>query len=290
MQEMAARQLNTESTTVQMLRDKNRELAHSLRELKKAQAQLIEKEKMEYELSVARRIQESMLPKSLPQLPGWDLAAYWRPARAVSGDFYDFLSFPDGKVGLVIGDVTSKGVPASLIMAITRSVLRAAAHNHFTPDDLLARVNDLLCPDMPPNMFVTCQIAIFDPQTGELQLANAGHPLPFWRQADGLSAVRATGMPLGLMPGMNYSGPSIRLAPGDRLLFYSDGLIEAHNAQQEMLGVPRVQEYLSGLQPEDASSDTMIQRMLSFWTDFSGPDSEQEDDMTLVALRRLPKS
>src|SRR5215469_6651868 len=169
------------------------------------QAQARDRERIEQELRIARLIQQTLLPKELPEMPGWDIAAYYQPARAVGGDFYDFIYYDDGRLGLVVGDVTDKGVPAALVMATTRSILRSSAQSHETPGAVLEQANNLLCPDIPPKMFVTCLYGILDPQTGRLQYANAGHDLPYHRHGRQVEEMRATGMPLGLMPGMRYA-------------------------------------------------------------------------------------
>src|ERR1700738_764232 len=134
--------------------------------VREKRAQDLERERIEQELHVARLIQQTLLPKELPQLPGWQISSYYQPARAVGGDFYDFLYFDDGRRGLVIGDVTDKGVPAALVMATTRSILRSTAHATISPGKVLEQTNDLLYQDIPPNMFVTCLYAILDPASG----------------------------------------------------------------------------------------------------------------------------
>ncbi|MGH2681800.1 MAG: PP2C family protein-serine/threonine phosphatase, partial [Actinomycetota bacterium] len=134
-----------------------------------------ERQRMEQELEVARLIQQNFLPKELPRLPDWQVGAYYRPAREVGGDFYDFIELPEGRLGIVVGDVTDKGVPAAMVMAATRGVLRAAATRLVAPGAVLERVNELLEPDMPPNMFVTCLYGVLDPVSGRLRFANAGH-------------------------------------------------------------------------------------------------------------------
>jgi serine phosphatase RsbU (regulator of sigma subunit)/anti-sigma regulatory factor (Ser/Thr protein kinase) len=251
--------------------------------VRQQQIETRERERIEQELRVARLIQQTLLPKELPALPGWQLAAYYQPARAVGGDFYDFLSFSDGRLGIVIGDVTDKGVPAALVMATTRSILRTAAQEGLaTPGAVLARANDLLFPDIPPRMFVTCLYGILNPHTGALVYANAGHDLPHQRQEGGAVELRATGMPLGLMPGMSYEERETILAPGDSVLFYSDGLVEAHNPAREMFGFPR----LMSLMAEWTDTTPLIERMLNELAAFTGADWEQEDDVTLVALQR----
>ncbi len=247
-----------------------------------------ERERIEQELRIARLIQQTLLPKELPTLAGWQVAAHYQPAREVGGDFYDFFQLPDGRLGLVIGDVTDKGVPAALVMATTRSILRAAAQRYDSPGEVLQRVNDLLDPDIPPNMFVTCLYAILDPTSGRLQYANAGHDLPYRRCNGGVAELRATGMPLGLMPGMHYEEKEIVLEPGESVLFYSDGLVEAHNAQREMFSFPRLRELIAS-HSEDGDA-TLVDFLLTELAHFTGTDWEQEDDITLVTLQRSPSS
>ncbi len=241
-----------------------------------------ERERIEQELRVARLIQQTLLPKDLPALAGWKMARYYQPAREVGGDFYDFISFDDGRLGLVIGDVTDKGVPAALVMATTRSVLRTVAQRLLSPGNVLERVNNILCSEIPPKMFVTCLYAILDPASGQLLYANAGHDLPYWRHSSGVSELRATGMPLGLMPEMSYEEKQVILAPGDLVLFHSDGLVEAHNPHYDMFGFPRLMRLV-----QECEKDTpLIDFLLDELSTFTGPEWEQEDDVTLVALQR----
>jgi serine phosphatase RsbU (regulator of sigma subunit)/anti-sigma regulatory factor (Ser/Thr protein kinase) len=248
-------------------------------------AQAIERTIIEQQLHVARLIQQTLLPKEAPHLPGWRLSGHYQPAQAVGGDFYDFLSFPDGRMGLVIGDVTDKGVPAALVMATTRSLLRTIAHDAAPPGQVLQQVNELLHPEIPPKMFVTCLYAILDPATGRMQYANAGHNLPYRAHPGNgsVTALRARGMPLGLMPGMVYEEMETTIAPGECILLYSDGLIEAHNPHRQMFGSTRLRSLLarcSGNCPE------LIRRLLAELAAFTGRGWEQEDDVTLVTLQR----
>ena len=247
------------------------------------QAEARERERMEQELRVARLIQQTLLPKEIPAIEGWQLAAYYQPARAVGGDFYDFIPFEDGKLGLVIGDVTDKGVPAALVMATTRSILRGAAKQSSSPGEILEQANELLYPDIPPKMFVTCLYALLDPATGRLQYANAGHDLPYRRHGSQVEELRATGMPLGLMPGMRYDEKEITLEPGERVLFYTDGLVEAHNSRREMFSFPHLRELVA---EPTASDTTLIDFLVSELHRFTGDGWEQEDDVTLVTLER----
>jgi serine phosphatase RsbU (regulator of sigma subunit) len=288
MEEMSLRLRNTENATIRDLQAKNAQLAQAYHDLKTAQAQLIQKEKMEHELKMARRIQESILPKEIPDPPGWDLAAFWQPARSVSGDFYDFIPFPRNRMGIVIGDVTDKGVPAALVMATTRTTLRATAlsmadEETISPGELLGRVNEFLCPDMPAYMFVTCLFAVLDLSSGEMFYANAGHPLPYQRTARGILDLRASGMPLGLIPGMIYDDKETSLSAGDCVLMYSDGLVEAHNPQGEMFSFNRLRDLMSC----ELRGDALIQYLLGKLGDFTGVGWEQEDDVTFVSVARL---
>ena len=244
-----------------------------------------ERERIEQELNIARLTQQTLLPKALPEPKGWDVAAFYRPAREVGGDFYDFLDLEDGHLGLVIGDVTDKGVPAALVMAITRTLLRGAAQWLNSPGDVLRRVNEALHPEIPPNMFVTCLYAILDLRSGRLRYANAGHDLPYLRhkrRPGGTSELRATGMPLGLMPGIDYEEKEAVLEAGDSVLFYSDGLVEAHDPRYEMFGFPR----LRGLVGSHPGGATMIDFLLEELARFVGDSWEQEDDITMVTLQR----
>lgn len=251
--------------------------------VRQQQVEAQERERIEQELRIARLIQQTLLPKQLPEMEGWALATHYQPARAVGGDFYDFLELSDGRLGLVVGDVTDKGVPAALVMATTRSVLRAAAFRLSSPGEVLERVNDLLYPDIPPNMFVTCLYAILDPSDGTLVYANAGHDLPYHRHKSGVAQLRARGMPLGLMPGMSYEEKKTVLATGDSVLFYSDGLVEAHDPQREMFSFGRLQRLIAEHQQPGAS---LVEFLLSELQEFTGVEWEQEDDITLVMLQR----
>ncbi len=254
--------------------------------IRQQQIEARKRERLEQELRVARIIQQTLLPKELPDLPGWRVAVHWQPAQAVGGDFYDFLELPDGRLALIVGDVTDKGVPAALVMASTRTILRAAAERLISPGVVLERANDAIYPDMPAKMFVTCLYAVLDPASGQLQYANAGHNLPYRKTERGLEEMRATGMPLGLMPGMKYEEKGVMLSPGESVLLYSDGLVEAHNPQREMFGFPRLQRLMAA-HPGGAA---LIDHLLSELATFTGPEWEQEDDVTFVTLEYAARS
>ena len=244
-----------------------------------------DRERLEQELQTARRIQEALLPKATPILSGWQLATCYQPAREVGGDFYDFIPLPDGQLGIVLGDVTDKGMPAALVMATTRTMIRTiAAQRSPGPGATLAQVNDLLHTDIPAGMFVTCFYAMLDPVSGQARFANAGQDLPILRRHDGsLDELRATGMPLGLLPAMQYDEGTATLTVGDSLLFYSDGVVEAHNTQREMFELPRLQRLIA----DQSGGAPLIAALLAALATFTGPNWEQEDDVTLVTLQRL---
>lgn len=250
--------------------------------VREQQAEAKERERIHQELQVAALIQQTLLPKELPSINGWNVDAFYRPARAVGGDFYDFIQLDDHRLGVIIGDVTDKGVPAALVMATCRSMLRAAALLHESPSQVLADVNEKLVPEIPPAMFVTCLYAIIDTITGDLVFANAGHNLPYVRTSEGVLELRATGMPLGLMPGMPYEEKTYRLADGDLMVLTSDGITEAHNPSKEMYGFSR----LMGRVAKKTKDENMVNSLIADLERWTGPGSEQEDDITLVVVRR----
>jgi serine phosphatase RsbU (regulator of sigma subunit)/anti-sigma regulatory factor (Ser/Thr protein kinase) len=245
-------------------------------------AELQSRERYAEEMRVATLIQQQFLPRELPKLQDWQVAAYYGPARAVGGDFYDFIELPDGRIGIVVGDVTDKGVPAALVMARTHSILRGDAPRLVSPARVLEHANELLVAEMPEKMFVTCLYLVLDPRTGHVVFANAGHNLPYVRTADGVIEFRATGMPLGLLPGMTYEEREAVIEPGGNVLLYSDGLVEAHDPSGDMYGFPRLREAMAS----DLAGGKLIDDLLLRLHAFTGRGWEQEDDITLVTIRR----
>jgi serine phosphatase RsbU (regulator of sigma subunit) len=246
-------------------------------------AEAQEQERIEQELQVARRIQQELLPETIPELEGWRIAAYYGPAREVGGDFYDFVEFPSGRLGLIVGDATGHGMPAALVMATARGMLRAVVQSLESPGEVLAQVNEALVADIPLSTFVTCFYGILDPQSGRFIYANAGHNLPCRRHDDQADELRARGMPLGLMPGMSYEEKEIELEKGESVLFYSDGLVEAHDPKGEMFGFPRLRRMVAEHAAEEGSLvDFLMEELYSF----VGENWEQEDDITLLTLQR----
>jgi steroid delta-isomerase-like uncharacterized protein len=237
------------------------------------------------ELRVARRIQEASLPKEVPELEGWVISPRYQPAREVGGDFYDFHLLTEGRLGVVVGDATGKGVPAALVMSTTCGMLQvtAGALDSSSPGEVLAQVNETLLARIPQNMFVTCFYAILDPESGGLRYANAGHDLPYLHRRSGhAEELRARGMPLGLMPGMSYEEGEASLREEHGVLFYSDGLVEAHNPNGEMFGFPRLRALVA---EHDDGEQSLIDSLLDALYSFVGEGWEQEDDITLLTLR-----
>jgi serine phosphatase RsbU (regulator of sigma subunit) len=243
------------------------------------------RQSMEQELRLARSIQQAFLPKEVPTLEGWQISPLYQPAREVGGDFYDFHPLSGGRLGLVVGDATGKGVPAALVMSTTCGMLRAVsqASHSSSPGEMLRRVNEALVPSIPDNMFVTCFYAILDPTSGSLRYANAGHDVPYLHRSGDTEEMRARGMPLGLMPEMGYEEKEIVLDSGEAAFFYSDGLVEAHNPQGEMFGFPR----LRALVAEHAQKESLEEALLEELYSFVGEGWKQEDDITLLTLRRI---
>ena len=237
------------------------------------------------ELRVARSIQEASLPKEVPTLEGWVISPRYQPAREVGGDFYDFHLLSEGRLGLVVGDATGKGVPAALVMSTTCGMLQVTAQalGSSSPGEVLSQVNETLLARIPQNMFVTCFYAILDPKSGTLRYANAGHDLPYLHRNGNAEQLKARGMPLGLMPAMSYEEKETILDAGEVTLLYSDGLVEAHDPQGQMFGFPRLGELVAEHAAEEGSLGDFLLREL--YT-FVGESWEQEDDITLLTLKR----
>jgi serine phosphatase RsbU (regulator of sigma subunit) len=242
------------------------------------------RQSIEQELRMARTIQQALLPQSLPQLEGWQFTPYYQPAREVGGDFYDFFELEDSRIGVAVGDATGKGMPAALAVSATSSMLRAVAQafGSSSPGEVLSRVNETLVARIPTNMFVTCFYCILDPKSASLSYANAGHDLPYLHRNGEAEELRARGMPLGLMPAMNYEEKEMVLDAGDSALFYSDGLVEAHDPKGEMFGFPRLRELIGEHGEERSLGNFLLEELYSF----VGEGWEQEDDITLLTVRR----
>jgi serine phosphatase RsbU (regulator of sigma subunit) len=242
------------------------------------------RQSIEQELRLARSIQQAFLPEEVPTLEGWQISPLYQPAKEVGGDFYDFHPLSGGRLGLVVGDATGKGVPAALVMSTTCGMLRAVSQalDSSSPGEMLERVNESLVPSIPANMFVTCFYAILDPKSGSLRYANAGHDAPYIHRNSAAEELRARGMPLGLMPEMSYEEHEIVLDAGEGVFFYSDGLVEAHDPNGEMFGFPRLRVLIAEHAEKESLEETLLEELYSF----VGEGWEQEDDITLLTLKR----
>jgi sigma-B regulation protein RsbU (phosphoserine phosphatase) len=253
------------------------ELAERNQQLEQAQAQ------MKAELDAARALQSAILPAHFPAKPNCDGAARMTPATTMAGDFYDFIELPDGRVGLVMADVSGKGVPAAFFMAVSRTNLRELALHHTDPGACLTHTNELLCAQNPMDLFVTVFYGIFDPSSGRLDYANAGHSPPLVRRADGsIEGLRGLGgLMLGVQQGTHYQNHRVELRQGDRLILYTDGVTEAFNESNEPYGEQRLIAEIKAHGNEGAGA--LIESLCRSVTVFAG-GAAQSDDITLAVL------
>jgi sigma-B regulation protein RsbU (phosphoserine phosphatase) len=244
---------------------------------------MVMRERLETEVELARQIQLTFIPDTMPVRSEWDMAARWLTARQMGGDFYDVMELPDNRLGFFIADVADKGIPAALFMALTRTLVRAAVKETESPAEALRRVNDLLIPDTNQGMFVTAVYAVLHTHTGALVYANAGHNPPLWvRKGGKVTKLTRTGMALGVREGEQINERTIHLAHGDTLLFYTDGLSESFSPDGELFGEGRI---ISALQQDRAASaeGTLIhiEKMLLEFV----KEEPQGDDLTMLLLR-----
>ncbi len=240
---------------------------------------------LENELSVGRAMQQAILPTSFPESQTYQVFANMEPARDVGGDFFDILHLPDDRIGLSIADVSGKGVPAALFMMSSRTLLKGAAVGRTSPSEVLQEVNDLLNENNETSMFVTLFFAIFDPASGMLTFANAGHNPPLIIHADGSHTQFGTtaGVALGVVPGIEYTQQQIRLQSGDMAVFYTDGVTEAENEDQEQFGLEQLTTLFSESAPTSAKeANHAVFRAVEA---FSG-NAPQFDDITCLTLYR----
>ncbi len=275
---------DTENATILDLREKNRQLTQAYQELKAAQAQLIEKERLEKELTIARQIQDSILPDSVPQLGDFEIAALSRPAREVGGDYYDFISLDGDRIGLVVGDACDKGIPAALFINLANSLVHIEAPRNPSPEATLRLVNRHLLEMNRSGMFVALIYGILD-SSGRFDYCRAGHPLPLVLDENGrlLEPGLDNGMPLGILEEIPLDARSITIPPGGLALVYSDGLSEALDASGQQFGVERLEAELPAIRHLPAGQ--VCDRLWSLVQAFSG-EEPQSDDFTAIVIKR----
>jgi phosphoserine phosphatase RsbU/P len=251
------------------------------------QRETVARERLETEVQFARQIQETFIPKTLPEHANWELSARWRTARQVGGDFYDVFNLPNGQIGLFIADIADKGIPAALFMALTRTLIRAAVLQTASPAEALQRVNELLYPDCEQGMFVTAIYGVIDEKSGIFTYANAGHNPAVWvrngKRKPGLEILTRTGMALGVVDKYEISERVIQLARGDSLVLYTDGVTEAFSPNYEAFGEERLYEILRNSRHSSAFEilDAIENAVNAFM------DTEPaSDDITMMAVRR----
>lgn len=250
------------------------------------QQEMLTRERLEHEVELARQIQMTFLPDHLPEFPNWDLAATWRTARQVGGDFYDVFELPDGRLGLLIADVSDKGIPAALFMALTRTLVRAVLKDTASPAEVMHRVNELIIPDNRQEMFVTAVYGVLSLEEGSLTYANCGHNPPVWLHSRdrSLETLPRTGPALGVIAGAEIGEHTIPLAPGDFLLLYTDGVTETFSPEDEIYGEARLCEVLQSI--GDRGVRGLLEAVEKSVNEFRGP-LPATDDLTMLAVKRM---
>jgi serine phosphatase RsbU (regulator of sigma subunit) len=280
---LSKRLIEGENATILDLREKNRQLAQAYQDLQQAQAQLIEKEKLEHELQLAYRIQMSILPQEMPRLPCFDFGARVVPARAVGGDFYGVIPLAADKVAIFVGDVSDKGVPSAIFMARTHALLSAEAHRRATPAQVLKRVNQLLAEIGSAPLYVTVLYGLLDCRNGQFNYARAGHELPLIADAEGMVRLVSwsEGQLLGVMDDPLIDEEQVAIPAGGTLLLSTDGILDGRNPHGEPFGVKRLEMQLARLvgNGAQATCDQLLQALLNYQA-----GSPQDDDITLLAI------
>jgi sigma-B regulation protein RsbU (phosphoserine phosphatase) len=248
-----------------------------------------EKKRLDHDLEIARDIQRILLPAEAPSINGFEISGLNVPARQVSGDYFDYIKVDDERLGVAIADVSGKGVPASLIMAICRSVLRSQATQNSSPSDVLRKVNRQLYPDIKEDMFISMAYVILDHARNGVTLARAGHdaPLLYKRETQTVSPLKPPGLVLGIDSGSVFDRMAndfnISLERGDVLVLYTDGVTEALDAEGYEFGLERMIQSVRASAPEGASA--MVTRVIEDVRNFAG-SQPQNDDITLIAIRK----
>jgi serine phosphatase RsbU (regulator of sigma subunit) len=281
---LSERLTTAHDSTITDLQNKNRELTKAYEELKAAQAQIIEKERLERELQVAFEIQTSILPQTLPELEGYDFGALMVPARAVGGDFYDIITLSTDKVGIIIGDVADKGVPSAIFMSQTHALLYAMATRDAPPDQVLQRVNQLLLKIGESSLFVTVLYGVLDKRTNQFTYARAGHELPITVTADGKAETTPydQGQLMGVLEDPILDEQTITIPPGGMMFLYTDGVTDARHSNGDSFGMQRLINEV-GIS-HDGTAQDQCDRLWQRLSAFQSKNS-QEDDVTLVVIK-----
>jgi serine phosphatase RsbU (regulator of sigma subunit) len=285
LRELSLRLRDTQSATIRDLQEKNIQLAEAYRELQAAQAQIIEKERLERELQVAQQIQMSMLPDALPETRGFEFGARILPARAIGGDLYDFIPLVElDTIGVLIGDVSDKGVPAALFMALTRSLLRVEATRGSSPAEVLEQVNHHLLEMNKSSMFVTMLYGILAPETGEFVYARAGHEVPILVRPDGkIQPIKHdAGQLIGIFSQPLLDEQCVAIPKGGALLLYTDGATDASRAPNDFFGSERLEAVLQ--KHREGTAQEICDKVFAEILQFQGA-APQIDDITLVVIR-----
>jgi len=247
----------------------------------------IKRQRLEEELAIGRQIQLSLLPARFPEIRGWEFAAVYRAARQVGGDLYDFITSSDdpGHVSIVIADVTGKGIPAALFMAFSRTIIRAESRTGRSPAALLQQVNQFILQDIHYRLFLSAFYAMLESDSGRLVYANGGHDRPLWRHAGSgeIETLSAAGLLLGVFQNVRLEEREITVAPGDLLIFYTDGVTEARNASGELFGEERLRETIAAAPASNAGE--LVDAVVTAVEDFTDA-TPQIDDFTLVVVKR----
>jgi phosphoserine phosphatase RsbU/P len=281
---LSIRLRESHDAAIRDLHEKNARLAQAYADLQAAQARIIEQETLERELRLARETQESMLPHTLPRMAGFDIGARMIAARMVGGDFYDVIPLGPDSLGVVIGDVSGKGMPAALFMALVSSLLHVEALRSDTPEQALRSVNRHLLSRDTRSMFVTVLYGVLCRTTREFAFVRAGHELPLLLDADGalLSPPMGRGHPLGLFPNPMLDAQTVRLPPGGTLLLYTDGVTEAMDSRDELFGSERI---ITAVRAAcEAGAQQLCDQLIQAVADYRGA-AAQADDITLLAVR-----
>lgn len=284
---LSARITESLNETIHNLHDRNEKLQQAYDELKEAQAQIIEKEKLEASLQVARTIQYSILPAQIPQTDGYDIGALMIPAQAVGGDFYGVYPLDENHMALIVGDVSDKGMPAAIFMAQSHALLRASTESGANVRDVLERVNNLLLEMNARGLFVTVIYGILDRTSGNFHYARAGHELPIILDDHGeaYTPEMGKGMPLGIFESPSLDERTITIPPGGCMLLYSDGVTDGINEENERFGSDNVKGIIRQY-GNTATAQYTCQAVYDSLVEHQG-GAPQFDDVTLLAVRRL---